>query len=671
MEMQILQINGSPGQWERSLDGVPPGGDSDLVAGRLVKPGAPLITADNKDAGRFRHFTYSYVDNQPDIDYYEESIPVEELQDILNDVANAVLGIIARQPQGLNRLQDAGASLTTALLPHAVIERLFELHEATPLVVRVDDIAACVPWELCYSPQHRTFLGTHLAISRGVAVPASRSRQRANPIDQNEPIVLSNLECIANPEGAPELNSCCEALQNQIFQLQTRGVRGHLNLQTQVKKREFLSAVGRDCFHYTGHIRFDHTNGSHICCSQNTKVYASDLDNVLLRGTTPRLAILNGCNSDLQKPGESGPDRSATQSSFVQSVYRSGALAVIGTRWEVDVDTAKKLDQYVYEGIANHATPIGELMRQFRRSEATGWPCYVLYGDPRLRFAFASVNYVAPRKHAATVHVASGDTLDNNTNPEVDLMLTRSIRRPTVDTPLYIAILLDNSGNFRKDATTFTAMQSFLSTLTDAIHSANAKRSPHGPPHACQVSLRAYNSPIRNLTQAFDQPPHPQQWLSSLATESPRHSGRYELGRVLKKTHKDLERKILQSAEKTLPAPIVVICDANSANTPSRQSLDAIRICTEIRNVTLPAVPPPNGIPETAVKTVAVGFGPACLPQLMRALANDGVDGISRHFLDADEAALFAMQLFDCLLEPQCSEPLQDLAEESDFPEAS
>jgi hypothetical protein len=715
MELLVLQINGYPSDWDTVLDGIPPGGGTEFVAGRLCEAGAPTSSG-LQIADGLRRFVYWFVEGGPDINYDRETIAVDELREVLSEVESAMFRTMAGTPGGIERLREAGAGLTRSLLPERLIERLFGLPEGTPVVIRVDDVAASVPWELCYSSQYGTFLGTHLAVSRGVAVRSSHRGGTASRLDDSRLVSLPHVSCVVNPENDPAIAPCAQALDELAWELQSAGCGAVLSVQVGVSRRKLLGALEKPAFHFTGHVHFDRGRGSFILCSDRLCVDAREVTTALRRGIPPKLAILNGCRSDRAPQGEPEIERSATHASFVQQFYRNGALSVIGTRCEVDTGTAHALESHFFRAFAGEPRPIGELMRQFRKSDACGWPCYLLYGDPRIQFALRAARQVSIPKEIGNQgefrtgfsdHQRSGqqgqpagDAFPTSRPPGPEpgqaspppqiqqaavsaapfpisgtMPLppqTFAIRRPGIRTPLYATILIENSPYVQEYSGVLDAFEGFLDALTARVHRLNAELDPYGSSLACGLRVIGYPAPLQGIPDEFSQPAVDLPWRQCFAGSIRGTAKSCRLSRLLKAVLSDLKKLTGRSRHLPLPAPAVIVCCASDpqagAIADRRDADDAIRICEDLRQLTLPELPSEPHFGETTAKTIALGFGHNVPESFLRGLAWGGTAGAGlwRRFHSSDEARRFADELFRCLLEPQSPEPLDGLGHEFD-----
>jgi len=715
MDLLVLQINGYPSDWDTVLDGIPPGGGTEFVAGRLCEAGVPTSSG-LQIADGLRRFVYWFVEGGPDINYDRETIAVDELREVLCEVESAIFRTMAGTPGGIERLREAGAGLTRSLLPEQLIERLFGVPEGTPVVIRVDDVAASVPWELCYSSQYRTFLGTHLAVSRGVAVRISHRGRTAPRLGDSRLVSLPHVSCVVNPENDPAIAPCAQSLDELAWELQLAGCGAVISVQAGASRRKLLGALEKPAFHFTGHVHFDRGRGSFILCSDQLPVDAREVMTALRRGIPPKLAILNGCRSDRAPQGEPEIERSATHASFVQQFYRNGALSVIGTRCEVDTGTAHALESHFFRAFAREPRPIGELMRQFRKSHACGWPCYLLYGDPRIQFVLAPARQGSILQHMGNQgefttlspdrqrsgwegHLAETafptsrppgpepgqsspppsirQVAVSATPPPVSGTMplppqTSAIRRPGIRTPLYTAILVENSPYVQEYSGVLDAFEAFLDALTARAHRLNAELDPHGSSLACGIRVVGYPVPLQGIPDDFAQPAVDLPWRGRFTGSDRGTAKSYRLSRLLKAVLSDLKKLTGRSRNVPLPAPVVIVCCASDPQAGAiggrPDADDAIRICEDLRQLTLPALPSEPYFGETAAKTIALGFGKDVPESFLRGLAWGGTAGVGlwRRFHSSDEARRFADQLFRCLLEPQSPEPLDGLGNEFD-----
>lgn len=669
MDLQVLQINRFPWDWDKALDGVPPGGDKDYLAARLAEAGPPGAATLNLEVEGLRYFVYSLVEGGPDTNFDREAVPADELRKILDDVETAAFLTMAGAPNGLDDLRVAGTALAVTLLPSWLIGRLFNLPKGTPLVVRVDDFAACVPWELCYSAAHGAFLCTHLAMSRGMMVRVSGGGAAAHRVGGAVSVSLSETSCLVNPEGDPGLEPCAKMLEDLALDLEKRGAAG-FPILAETSRPRLLTAIGKPCFHYTGHIHFDPVLGSYIRCGDLRRFDVCTARAALGRGLVPKLALLNGCRSDAKGEGRPETERSATQTSFVREFYRNGVGAVIGTRWEVDLVTAQAANRHFYEGFAGEPQPIGELMRTFRESRATGWPCYVLYGDPRVPFVFPRSTTAVLRPQPAF----SGDSGRSPRRPAPSEPIASprlgGIRRPAVRTPQYLAILLENSDYVQQHPAILRSFEGLLRAVTSRAHALNAMLAHNSGALACAIRVEGCPTPLRTAPTGFTLPSIDLPWAECFGAAPPLLSRHRGFGRVLKDVLSELRGLMAQAQGMPLPAPIVLICLASdpsgTARGGSRDSDDAVRLCEDVRHLTLPTLHGHEYFAETTAQTIVLGFGEDAPLSLLRALAGSRGNGLWRLLHEAAEAQCFAERLLHSVLEPQDPEPLDWLSREDE-----
>jgi hypothetical protein len=661
MDLEILQINSDALEWDNTLHGVFTGGNPENAPAILSETRITTAPANETEQDNLRRFVYSFVEKEPDASYGGSSYDVGELRDILHQIENAVYLSMTGVIDAQKHLRDVGAALTVMLLPNWLINRLFGLPEGTPLVIRVDDIAACIPWELCYSLEHQMFLGKHLAISRGVTVGITSSRRAKPSIDIQKNIPLTDVACMINPEGDPGLEDCATTLDNLIIDLQKGCMAKENLLKSDIGGQDLQIAMGSPFFHYTGHIRFDPQIGSYILCSDGIKIDTNRTAKVIDRGVPPKLTFLNACRSDIAPDMQIKPGQSATQTSFVQQFYRRGTLSVIGTRWEVDIKTAQAADRHFFTSFKRSATPVGEVMRQFRQSDIGGWPCYVLYGDPRIRFELFSP---PPSPQPTCPQVVSKPRSSSNAtktllelNSGVATVSQFAIRKPWLRAPQYIAILVENSGYVQERPEILEVIESFLQSVTIQAHKLNASVAPHGGGFACGIRVRGYSNPLDGVLSTYGQPELHRNWRTSFAPGQKWLGKKYSLSRVLKEVYGEFKRFISHYNKQPLPAPIVIICAANGSNDQQRDTNDAIRICKDLRQLILPGLDIPERTKGTTVKTAVLGFGSTIHDSYLRGLAGTEPNGNWWRLHNKEEIQRFAEKLCYYLLIPTAEEP--------------
>lgn len=301
-----------------------------------------------------------------------ESVSVEsglqnELQQRI-DAAMEVLRLLDHKASGHGpsdeALADLGKLLYARLLPRGIQRALESLPVDVPLLLSTNDR---LPWELLHDGRHYLALQRSLG-RRLLALNAPRPSAL-------KPEARHRILIIADPRGnlrAAGLEG--EALWDMFDVAQEDIETDYLGptQATLAAVRERLAGGNYDLIHYAGHA------AANSLLLADGELTASQIA-AELRGQP--LVFLNACRS--ANDDEVGDLSGA----FIQG----GALAVVGTLWNVDdsgsIDFARWFYSLLFDGL-----PVGEALRQTRaRLHAATpnplWAHYTLYGDPRL-FAF-------------------------------------------------------------------------------------------------------------------------------------------------------------------------------------------------------------------------------------------------------------------------------------------
>ncbi len=464
-ELEILEVLSQPWQWVPDVDGAPARDVSDFL--RLGSPD-----------GCLRHFSYAFASRSPDVVFDRVSVDLGKLRAVIAEVENAVYAMIGGQSGGMAALKSAGEALSRMVFPAWVARRLFGLQEGTPFIVRPDELAAAIPFELCYDRVLDRFLCWHLAMARGVAsrrrisLTEPRSTSLAGAVDLKHGVVA------LNPENDVRLSSSAVeavAINNHL----PDGYGAWLSICSGSPLPEFLSLFSTPCFIYTGHIRYNRELGSYIECSDGHRLNSVEIGRHLKGGMQPSLAVLNGCGGDRVDMDAIATDisGSATRAGLARTFYESGSLVAIGARWEVDLATACALSKCVLLNLTHpNALSMGELLRRFRLNGDPGWACYTLYGDPQTVFKAACQSPALPTPRPPDVSRV----------PAMRAKLSPCI--PTWRDPLFVGLAIEMADQ-DKGTDAEKNLAGFLDAAWAEMNSLDARLAPHRGKTICHVGV--------------------------------------------------------------------------------------------------------------------------------------------------------------------------------------
>lgn len=618
--LNILEIASQPWCWLPELDGIPARGGAEYI-----QPLDHSLQSDREAGdGVHRHFSYSFVAATPDVSLDRIPVDIRQLAAVLSEIEGAVFAMICGQSEGTPALRRAGEALSRLIMPAWVLETLFSMEEGLALVIRPDELAAAIPFELCYHQRTGRFLSEHLAVSRGIA---SRRRSVVEVKNETEPdqiILLHEGVVVHNPDGDPRLNCRTDGITALYEQLSTEN-GGRVVVHCGSTFPEMLSLLGSPLFLYTGHIRFDSRSGSFIECADQHRLLAAEVGYRLKGGRQPALAILNGCGGDRTDldPG-AGTVSSATRSSFARNFYEAGVQAVVGARWEVDLDTAWALNRHLIAALTGESgQPIGEVLRRFRLSGAPGWPCYVMYGDPRRSFRVQAL-VDGSKRQGAPVCVE---------NKGVQVM-SRPI--PSFRHPLVMGLLLDTSKWASVVKGSDDPRVAFLKAVQGEIANLDARLAPNSGKSVCRLVVEGWPNPVGRGKPVLDVD-NIERWLEDSVRSSRPHLS--FPGSLMKL--RDRIRRETGALDEDIPPPLIVILLAPRSLIGSADVAEAVRICDELRNYF------PEGTTSTAPPDLwAIACDPAIPQELLVTLAG-GEPRRTGRLLSLADGSVLAESIFE------------------------
>jgi len=488
--LEILEIVSQPWQWTPELDGVPTRG-----AGRFVQPAGHGLQDHDADWNPgLRHLSYAFASSSPDVLYDRMAVDLGQLMAVIADVEAAVFERIGGQSGGHSALRHAGESLARLIMPAWVIERLGALPEGAPLVLRPDELAAAIPYELCYAPAWNGFLGRRLAVARGVACRRRDGlSHRQSPASAAGALSLTEGAVVLNPEGDPRLATLAESVSDALDTIPVDAAHC-LALHAEASFPELLSALGVPWLLYTGHIRQDDDGAACIVCRDGHHLRAPDVADLLAAGARPRFLALNGCGGDRAALDPASGAAAAGRVGFARAFYEAGVDIVIGSRWEIDTQTACALNAHLLRALTDcTAMPVGDVLRRFRLEDAPGWPGYTLYGDPRW------IPRLAPGTSATAGVAASHKTHTpltapaDKTGPAPAAAESLEIL-PSRNAPWTIALLLDTVAAGTPPERELC--RRFLSAFSAELTNLDARLAPHGGGSAARVFAAGWPLPL-------------------------------------------------------------------------------------------------------------------------------------------------------------------------------
>ena len=284
-------------------------------------------------------------------------------------------------PSYLQRVCERGAELFEAALPQRVREKLGATR-TKHLRLHVDAELVHVPWELLHDGT--TFLGCRFSVGRVVNARAEAVAQR---IRSTQPLGVGTALVVSNAGGGLEAAVReGEAVAGLLREGQAGEVR---HLVGPVTRASFLDALqGCALLHFAGHaeLRTHASTGGFVLA--DGLVTPQELAEAV--GTSaPPLVFANTCHGSRAEGFRGTHD-------LASALLLHGTGHFIGPRWEISDGDALAFALRFYE-LALRGEPLGEAVRQARvELEAHGerplsFAGYVLYGEPRDRFAAAGL----------------------------------------------------------------------------------------------------------------------------------------------------------------------------------------------------------------------------------------------------------------------------------------
>jgi hypothetical protein len=607
--LDILEIVSQPWLWVPELDGTPTRG-----AGRFVQPAGHGLQTRNGDwnAG-LRHLSYAFVSKGPDVLYDRIAVDIRQLLAVLADIEAAVFRTICGQPGGDRALRRAGESLTRLVMPGWVFERLLEMPEGAPLAIRPDELAAAIPYELCYAPAQQCFLGQRLALSRGVACRRSPDVAARQPVGAPDGCIgLSEGAVLLNPESDPRLASLALSVSKALDELPPASAN-RLALYAESPFAELLAGLSAPWLLYTGHIRYDETDGSYIQCADGNRLTAAEVAGRLAVGVRPHCVVLNGCGGDRTALTAAVPGDGAGRIGFARAFYEAGVDIVVGSRWEIDIETACALNTHILRALTDpDAVSIGEVLRRFRLGDAPGWAGYTLHGDPRRILRLVPPPPVPTGASAAEPSRRNDPVaITENVVPVVPEAL------PTRAAPLPVGLLLDTG------PTAHPAEQPlyrrFIAALAAELTDLDARLAPHGRGSVSRLCAVGWPRPLGKTPEMTPQAlrvglrPRKSDDTAAMAGGGGPAPALARLVAAMMRDHKP---------GGDAPAPLVILLlgasigDRAAAAGPGGPLADLVLLCDDLRAGGAPAIfPPPavwpialgSAVPDELLLTLAGG----------------------------------------------------------------
>ena len=339
----------------------------------------------------------------------------ERIDTIVVDSLGAAAGTDAERD-----LAREGHLLYRALFPSSdsgvaeIVRRMRDSEE--PLLIRSNE--SVIPWELLHDGTEFLALSHDLArrtfVKRRVAVGRTIDRVRRALV-------------VGDPRGdLPAARAEAEQLGAWLGE---RGVERTVLLGSEATLLRVITELtpgDYDLLHYCGHVAAPvGTAYVGLLLHDNQLLDARALE-PLARSGVPPTVFVNGCAS---------ADRLGN---LCVSFMEAGAKTVIGTRYAVGEEPARRFAERFYAGIIAGTTTgaaIRAARRTVRRGPALDWSAFVLYGDPETKVGVGEV-----RQAPAEEEVASPSLDEYRFDGPAGAAMRRMARRAA---PLGVATSLD------------------------------------------------------------------------------------------------------------------------------------------------------------------------------------------------------------------------------------
>ena len=352
-----------------------------LFTGRAI---LDIVKHSISDDGMEEAYTVSFILPESKLPNDVESkivIRLHTKQQLLDD---------AKVVSSVEELEDIGKFIRIQFLP-PVIQNKLQLHEA-PLIIRVNE--SSIPWELMHDGRdfiaHRIPIGKRLRTAENIKLSNHGKAQELK-------IFLVGAPNTKEPGFAPlkhiegEIRALSEMIQNEP-EIKFIPAKDSLlgDCSTCYSFQKALSCGRYNVIHFAGHSIFNEETDEGGVVLFDGLV---DLNNIKSSIEGAPVVFLNACRSAADHSVESKVGYVGSYMLGIASAFISGgALACIGTIWDVqDEDCAKFAEKFYNECFTG--ITIGEaLMRAKRRQRAENpnnlsWAAYVLFGDPTVKLA--------------------------------------------------------------------------------------------------------------------------------------------------------------------------------------------------------------------------------------------------------------------------------------------
>ena len=299
---------------------------------------------------------------------------------------------------------------------------------------------------------------------------------------------------------------------------------------------------------------------------------------------------------------------------------------VVGARWEVDLDTAWALNRHLIGALIQEAgLPLGEVMRRFRQSGAPGWPCYVMYGDPRR---------ILHVRSSAKVSTAAG----RSTHSVQTTMPTLPRPVPSSRRPLIVGLLLDTSK--RDVAGSEDPRVEFLQAIRSEIANLDARLAPNSGESVCRLVLEGWPHPLGKGRQGVDLS-DAKELLGDADKQGRLRGG---LSDALMRLRDRIRREWV-SVEAEGPLPLAIIQLAPGSLDSTGTMAEAVRLCDDLR-----LCPRPAGREVSAVPIPLELWVVACDPKIPQDLVLTLAGGETRRvgkLMEVEDAIPLATDIFE------------------------
>lgn len=290
-------------------------------------------------------------------------------------------------PDILVKIRETGQMLTDDLFPPHVKETL-RTTRAEHLIFHLDDRMVHIPWELLHDGE--SFICRRFAIGRLVS-----TRQRTFASASHRTVQgPMKLLILADPAGDLK-NAYAEGVELRDRMDRRRGAVEAALCSDNITPEFLRERLRRfDLVHFAGHCDYDAKNPARSGWRlTNGHLYAEEIMKMAGNGTMPAFIFSNGCQS--ARTGEWAIRDRFNDEIFglANAFILSGVKHYLGTFWEMPDEPCRKYAASFYPLLLDGES-VGMAVRNARESliktygeETIVWASYLLYGDPRFRYA--------------------------------------------------------------------------------------------------------------------------------------------------------------------------------------------------------------------------------------------------------------------------------------------